>query len=103
MASDDDAVIGASLITKALESLQKGENVLVNDLTGSGKTLCYLVPFINDILKGRREEGKPWGGLVLTLTKELCVQVYRQVRLLDPNNILRVSRVGSISHFSSIV
>lgn len=42
---------------------------MINENTGTGKTLCYLLPIMDAVLKRKREVGKPWGALVLTLTK----------------------------------
>ena len=60
---------------------------------------------IDRILKEKKEKNdkKSKGALILTPTKELCAQIYRQIRLLDPLNLLRVYRTGSISHIAPIV
>jgi len=41
--------------------------------------------------------------LIFTLNKELSLQVYKEIRLLDTENKLNVFRVGPISHFAPVV
>jgi len=42
---------------KAIEKIVAGKNVVVSTGTGSGKTNCFLIPFINELLR-EKEQGK---------------------------------------------
>ncbi len=42
---------------KAIEKIVKGKNVVVSTGTGSGKTDCFLIPVINELLR-EKEQGK---------------------------------------------
>lgn len=43
------------------------------------------------------------GAVILTLNKELCLQVYKTIRMLDPLQRLDVKRTGPISHYLPVV
>ena len=71
---------------RAIPLLLEGKDALIQSETGTGKTLAYLLPFL------AREE--PDGRLlVLTPTRELAMQVHRQVELLAKNAGLPVKSV----------
>jgi superfamily II DNA/RNA helicase len=57
--------------------LEKRQNILIKSQTGSGKTLSYLVPVINDLMsltpKIDRSEG--CRTLIMAPTRELCTQI----------------------------
>lgn len=40
------------------------------------------------------------GALILTTNKELTIQIYAELRNLDPENKVKISRLGSISHIT---
>lgn len=40
------------------------------------------------------------GALILTINKELGIQIYSEMRKLDPENKIKISRLGSISHIA---
>jgi superfamily II DNA/RNA helicase len=100
---------------KSLPLLLEKSNCLLLSETGTGKTLCYLLPIIEEILaekeripnppsedhhgflKGRR------GAIILTPSKELCVQIYAEARKLDKENKINVMRAGPLSYKSPIV
>jgi superfamily II DNA/RNA helicase len=76
----------------------------MNTPTGSGKTLAYLVPIMNRLLNLKENQSNQQrGAIIMVPTKELGVQVYRQIRLLDQEGRLNVSRTGSISYYSNII
>ncbi|KAI5675186.1 hypothetical protein M9H77_06136 [Catharanthus roseus] len=62
-----------------------GQSMLVSAETGSGKTGSFLVPIVSYCAKintkQSREETKPLA-MVLTPTRELCIQVEEQAKLL---------------------
>ncbi|KAJ7384913.1 hypothetical protein OS493_018600 [Desmophyllum pertusum] len=60
---------------KALGPVLEGKNTVINAETGSGKTLCYLLPIINKLLVDKGAVSKPPYALVLLPSIELCNQV----------------------------
>lgn len=58
------------------------KNVVFTSRTGSGKTLCYTLPFVSKMSK------KGLQMLVLVPTRELCIQVGKEMRsVCEPLNI----------------
>nr|XP_043633867.1 DEAD-box ATP-dependent RNA helicase 41 [Erigeron canadensis] len=70
---------------QAIPAALKGQSLLVSAETGSGKTAAYLVPVVSYCAKFRKEVGsdekKPLV-MVLTPTRELCIQVEEQAKVL---------------------
>lgn len=54
----------------------KDENVIIKSITGSGKTLSYLVPIYTNLLKMEPKVTREKGTLALVIcpTRELCIQ-----------------------------
>lgn len=96
---------------KSLPFLLKSNNCLLLSETGTGKTLCYLLPILNEILKEKDQDpitvdlvSPPrHGALILSPSKELCVQIYAFARRLDPENRVNIMRAGSLSYKSPVV
>lgn len=55
---------------KCIPEIRNGRDVVGQSLTGSGKTVAFAIPIIEKIVPGRGVQA-----LVLTPTRELCVQV----------------------------
>jgi len=55
---------------KCIPEIQKGRDVVGQAETGSGKTLAFCLPILDKIVPGRGIQA-----LILTPTRELCVQV----------------------------
>ena len=57
--------------------LAKRQNMLMKSQTGSGKTMAYLVPIINDLmtLSPRAERSDGCRTLIMAPTRELCTQI----------------------------
>ena len=78
----------------ALPALLKGNDALVVSPTGSGKTMCYLLPIVHALLARAQEEADGAGGggagaggastryALLMPTRELCGQVFRELSAL---------------------
>lgn len=66
--------------------------------TGSGKTLCYLLPIINLIMSSKQTQNHVPKALILTFSRELAVQVVLDIKKLDPLNSISVLRAGSINY-----
>lgn len=57
---------------KAFKLVNQGNNVVISAPTGSGKTLCYLLPILNNI----NEQDKVVQYVIIAPTKELVWQIY---------------------------
>ncbi|CAK9317864.1 unnamed protein product [Citrullus colocynthis] len=70
---------------QAIPAACLGKDLLVSAETGCGKTISYLVPIVSYCARVRLErslgEKKPLA-MVLTPTRELCIQVEEQAKLL---------------------
>ncbi|KAK6164251.1 hypothetical protein DH2020_001115 [Rehmannia glutinosa] len=66
---------------QAIPSALTGQSVLVSAETGSGKTCSFLVPIVSYCTKIKNNPQKPLA-MVLTPTRELCIQVEEQAKLL---------------------
>lgn len=61
---------------KAIPPVLKGKDLLACSQTGSGKTAAFLIPIIENITK---TSGEGVRALVITPTREICMQVEEQV------------------------
>ncbi len=68
---------------QAMPLLLEGKDVVLQSQTGSGKTLCYLLP-IYQALEGKVEKGAQV--MVIVPTKELAMQIHQEVQLLSKNS-----------------
>ncbi|XP_074282649.1 DEAD-box ATP-dependent RNA helicase 41 isoform X1 [Silene latifolia] len=69
---------------QAIPAALDGKNLLVSADTGSGKTASYLIPIIThcaNLLSEQLTNRKPLA-MVLTPTRELCVQVEEEAKML---------------------
>ena len=69
----------------AIPSLLTKSNSVVKSETGSGKTLCYLVPIYEFLMKKAEKVSRAHGTLALIIcpTRELCIQVDEEARKLS--------------------
>lgn len=58
------------------------KDVIVQSQTGTGKTLSYLIPIVNSIIKTGRQ-GKLIHALIIAPTRELCNQIEEVVQKFD--------------------
>ena len=73
--------VQAAAIPEAL----KGKDVLATAQTGTGKTLAFLIPIIEKLL---RQDGRGIAALVLVPTRELAMQI------VDQYNVLRGKKLS---------
>jgi ATP-dependent RNA helicase DeaD len=79
---------------KTIPLVLKGKNVIVGSATGSGKTLVFGVGIVETC-----EKGKGLQALVITPTRELCVQVSKELRKFAKFNQLFVAAIyGGLSY-----
>ena len=77
--------------SKALPLMVNGEDLILHAETGSGKTLCYLLPITERLwnnMNDFEEEGQY--GLILSPTRELAAQVAGIASVLAPPNSVRL-------------
>ncbi|MGF3553860.1 MAG: DEAD/DEAH box helicase [Thermoplasmatota archaeon] len=72
---------------KCVPIILKGEDVIGQAETGSGKTLAYCLPILDKIIPGKKIQT-----LILTPTRELCVQITEV--LSDFGKKLRIKTTG---------
>ena len=97
--------------SKSLPLLLNKSNCLLLSETGTGKTLCYLLPIIQQILAEKDSPSneassiinKRRGAIILTPSKELCVQIYSEARRLDKENRINFFRAGPLTYKSPVV
>ena len=78
---------------KCIPAIIQGNDVVGQAETGSGKTLAFCLPILNKIIPGRGLQA-----LVLTPTRELCVQVTDVFRDFGKNLDIRSTSVyGGVS------
>ncbi|MFZ0038793.1 MAG: DEAD/DEAH box helicase [Candidatus Acidiferrales bacterium] len=83
--------VQAAAIPEAL----KGKDVLATAQTGTGKTLAFLVPIIEKLL---RQDGRGISALVLVPTRELAMQIVDQYNVLRGKKLLPAALVvGGLS------
>ena len=63
----------------AIPQAMQGKDVLATAQTGTGKTLAFLIPIIEDLL---RKRDAPIAALVLVPTRELAMQVAEEYNKL---------------------
>lgn len=83
-----------------LQPLLEGHNAVLHAETGSGKTLCYIIPILNKLLSDKaspqEESKKVKGALILAPNKELCAQIYDFLKILDTQDTIKTVRLGSL-------
>lgn len=74
----------------------KGEHVIVQSQTGTGKTLAYLLPLMNRL----DPKGKGTEIIICTPTYELAMQIQKQIERLNVNsglNLVSVPIIGNVN------
>lgn len=78
---------------KCIPEIAAGKDVVGQAETGSGKTLAFALPILNDITPGKGVQA-----LVLTPTRELCVQITEVFQDFGgPLDVKTVSVYGGVS------
>ncbi|KAI0268065.1 P-loop containing nucleoside triphosphate hydrolase protein [Russula aff. rugulosa BPL654] len=65
---------------KSLPVPPEGEDILGGARTGSGKTLCFLIPFLAIFHRRKWGPQDGLGGLIISSTRELAVQIFDVLR-----------------------
>ena len=78
---------------KTLPVAMKGDDLIAQAMTGSGKTAAFGIPIVQHV-----EHGKGVQSIVLTPTRELAVQVATEIKKFSKNSHLRTAMVyGGVS------
>ncbi|PWZ03167.1 P-loop containing nucleoside triphosphate hydrolase protein [Testicularia cyperi] len=68
--------------SQAIPAIMSGRDIIGVAKTGSGKTMAFLLPMFRHIKDQRSvETGEGPVGIIMTPTRELAVQIYREMRL----------------------
>ncbi|KAK5069210.1 ATP-dependent RNA helicase dbp4 [Lithohypha guttulata] len=81
--------VQASAIPAAL----KGRDILGAAKTGSGKTLSFLVPVLENLYRRRWTEYDGLGALILSPTRELAIQIFEVLRKIGRNHVFSAGLV----------
>lgn len=77
--------VQSEMIPRALQ----GENLLVQAVTGSGKTLGFVIPVIEKLVSLGYDGNLPTvGALIVLPTRELAIQVWDVVRMVGTHQTL---------------
>ena len=83
----------------AILDIIAGKNVAIGAKTGTGKTLCYLLPVFNYILSLDKDATYDFCSVIAVPSKELAFQISRQIELfaknLDKPEIRAVVAIGN--------
>jgi ATP-dependent RNA helicase DDX10/DBP4 len=66
--------------SKALPLALKGKDILGAAKTGSGKTLSFLIPVLENLYRQRWTELDGLGALIISPTRELAIQIFEVLR-----------------------
>lgn len=69
-----------SIQASAIPAALKGRDILGAAKTGSGKTLSFLVPVLENLYRKRWTEFDGLGALILSPTRELAIQIFEVLR-----------------------
>ena len=78
---------------KGIPLLMKGKDLVVRSKTGSGKTIAFLIPILQQL---NVHDKKHVQALVLSPTRELALQVGKDLSVLDPN-VRQIVIYGGVS------
>ena len=85
--------IATEVQAKSIPIALKGEDIIGSAKTGSGKSLAFLIPTVEYLLKNPKSEGIQ--ALVITPTRELALQLYDLAKmLLNDNGTICVLVIG---------
>ncbi len=77
--------------TAAIPAQLAGRDVIVTAQTGTGKTLAFIVPMLESLAKAPGYPGI--GGLILTPTRELAIQISEAFHRMAPGTHLKAAVV----------
>eukprot|EP00917_Polyrhabdina_sp_WS-2016_P023062 GHVP01049964.1.p1 GENE.GHVP01049964.1~~GHVP01049964.1.p1 ORF type:complete len:449 (+),score=80.60 GHVP01049964.1:2084-3430(+) len=78
---------------KSLEKALSGKDLLISAKTGTGKTLCYILPIIEALVKQNWNTLDGVGGIILTPTQELATQSFEVLKKVASESSLVVGLI----------
>ncbi|MCB1137629.1 MAG: DEAD/DEAH box helicase [Leptospiraceae bacterium] len=75
-----------------IEPARQGRDIVGISQTGTGKTIAFLLPVVDNIIKAR-EEGKQPAALILTPTREICLQIAEEVEKLLTHHDMNIATI----------
>lgn len=72
--------------SRAIPAALKGGDILGAAKTGSGKTIAFLVPVLENLYRKRWTEYDGLGALILSPTRELAIQIFEVLRKVGRNH-----------------
>lgn len=82
------SIVSLFEVQKAVfKPIHKGKNVIVASLTGSGKTLSFVLPVVQKAIDDNKLKSKIPFCMVITPTRELSVQVAREFSDLSSGDL----------------
>ena len=82
--------IATPIQEKAIPAALLGKDLIGTAQTGTGKTAAFVLPILNKLLKGQRNQTR---ALIVTPTRELAEQIHQTVRDLSVGTGLRSATV----------
>jgi ATP-dependent RNA helicase DeaD len=73
---------------KCIPTILSGKDIVGQSNTGSGKTAAFGLPILNNVLQGKGIQT-----IILTPTRELCVQIHEQMKIMGKFTGLRFASV----------
>ncbi|XP_078048921.1 putative ATP-dependent RNA helicase DDX55 homolog isoform X2 [Augochlora pura] len=93
-------VLVSKVQAASIPLLLKGKDVAAEAVTGSGKTVAFIVPLL-EILQKRKEAWKPTevGAIIISPTRELAIQIYDVLQKFLTNlpQLKQILLVGGIT------
>lgn len=94
-----DLIVPAPVQAEAIPKILAGDQVVIAAETGSGKSLAYMLPLMQQVREKEKVRGMDYGlayqarsplGLVMCPTRELAMQAYRSLKMISYHAKLRV-------------
>jgi ATP-dependent RNA helicase DeaD len=74
--------------SKCIPTILDGKDIVGQSNTGSGKTAAFGLPILNSVAQGKGIQA-----IILTPTRELCVQIHEQMKIMGKFTGLRLASV----------
>lgn len=87
---DNNLTLMTPIQIKSIPLIVNGHDILGISQTGTGKTLSFLIPIINNLLK----VNKTFYCLIISPTRELALQIDKTIQLFNSLNVRSVVLIG---------
>ena len=87
---------------KSLPITLNGRDIILCSKTGSGKTLCFLIPMIEKLLKINWPEKGLVGGCVISPVRELAIQIFTICKNISSVHKIKIGlMIGGVKFYIS--